>query len=93
MSKAARRLAFALKAAQPFGVTAHFRRQDFDRNPVTEQNVTRAIDCAHAALPQQRFDLVLTVEGFAHERAGIFFQHLAVFRAETYAVVEFFVTE
>jgi hypothetical protein len=48
---------------------------------------------AHAALPQQRFDVILAIERLADERAGILFQNLSVLRAKAYAVVVFFVTD
>jgi hypothetical protein len=93
MAKAAGGLPFPLKTAQPFGVAAHFRRQNFDRHAIAQQNVARAIDGAHTAFTQQRFDLVLAIEGFTDKRAGILFQDLAVLGTKTYGVVEFFVTE
>ena len=91
MTKAARCLAFALKPAQPFGVAPHFRRQDFDRHAVAQQDMAGAIDGAHTAFAQHGFDLILAVEGRADQRRRILFQDFAVFRAEAYAVVEFFV--
>src|SRR5438067_2165892 len=91
MTKSPRGLAFALKSAQPFGVAAHFWRQNFDRDAIAEQDMTRAIDGAHSTFAQHGFDLVLAVECSADERRRIFFENLAVFRAEANAVVEFFV--
>src|SRR5205807_3191140 len=93
MTKAARSLTFTLKATQPFSVAAHFRRQNFDGNAITEQDVTRTIDGAHSAFTQQGFDLILTVKRLADKRTRIFFEYLAIRRAEAHAVVEFFVAD
>src|SRR4051812_40747482 len=93
MTKAAGGLAFALKAAQPFGVAAHLRRQYLNRDPIAQQNVARAKNGAHAAFAQQSFDLILAVEDLADERAGILFQDFAVLWTEADAVVEFFVAD
>ena len=78
MTKAARGLAFPLKTAQPFRVTAHLWRQYFDRHAIPEQNVPRPVDCAHAAFAQQGFDLILAIKDLAHERRRILFENLAV---------------
>ena len=67
MTKAARGLAFALKTAEPFSVTAHLWRQDFDRDAIAEQNVARAIDRTHTAFAQQGFDLILPIQNLAYE--------------------------
>src|ERR1700730_7591665 len=93
MTKAPRRLTFALKAAQPFGVAAHFRRQQLDGHAIAEQNVPRAIDRAHAAFAEKGFDLILAVQSTTDQRRRIFFQDFAVLPAEANTVIEFFVTE
>src|SRR5207248_7181344 len=85
---AARRLTLALKTTQPLGIAAHFRREQLDGDTIAEQNVTRAIDRAHAAFAQQRFDLVLAVENRADKTGRIFLQHFAVFGTEAQVVVE-----
>src|SRR5438309_8171501 len=87
MTKTARRLAFALKPAQPFSVAAHFRREHFDRDAIAEQNVPREIHGAHAAASQQGFNLILAVEDAADESLRIFLKHFAVFGTEAYVVV------
>src|SRR5882724_10244661 len=89
MTKAAGRLTFALKAAQPFSVAAHFRRQQLNGDAIAEQNVPRAIDRAHSTFAQQSFDLVLAVELLADQRRRIFFQYLAIGGAEAQSVVIF----
>ncbi len=68
MTKASRRLAFALKTTQPFRVAAHLWRQQLDRHAIAEQDVARAIDRAHPAFAQQGLDLILAVEHGADER-------------------------
>src|SRR5437899_1025509 len=92
MPKASRGLTFALKAAQPFRVAAHLRRQHFNCHAIAQQDVARAIHCAHAASPEQCFNLILTVENAADERLWIFLQHFAVFGTEAYVVVVLAIT-
>jgi hypothetical protein len=65
VTKAARRLAFALKSPQPFGVAAHLWRQNFDGYPIAQQDMARSINRAHATLAEQVFDLILAIERFA----------------------------
>src|SRR6266508_193765 len=62
MSKTASSLPLALKTAQPFSIAAHFRRQDFDRDAIAEQNVTCTIDGTHSAFAQHAFDLILAIK-------------------------------
>src|SRR5712692_4588129 len=90
MTKAPRRLAFALKTTQPFGVAAHLWRQDLDRDAVAQQDMARAIDGAHAAFAQHGLDLVLAIKRGADERRWIFFENFAVLRAKAQAVVKLF---
>src|ERR1041385_5185846 len=87
MTKAAGCLPFAAKSTQPFTIVANFRRQDFYRDAITEQNMARQVNGAHSTFAQQRFDFVLTVEDGADKGGGIFFQDLSVNGAETNAVV------
>src|SRR6185369_2403925 len=87
MTKAARRLAFALKATEPLGIAAHFGREKFDGDAIAEQDVARAIDSAHAAFAEQVLDLVLAVEDATHERIRIFLEDLAVFRTKAEVIV------
>src|SRR5207302_4851797 len=87
MPKAPRRLAFALKPAQPFSVAAHFWRQHLNRDAIAEQDVPRAIYRAHATPTEQSVNLILSVENAADKRVRIFFQHLAVFGTEADIVV------
>src|ERR1044072_5270973 len=89
MAKPARRLAFALKAAQPFGVAAHFRRQQLDCDPITQQNVPRAINGAHPTFSQNALNLVLAVEHSSDYRGGILFQNFSVVGTEANAIFEF----
>jgi hypothetical protein len=91
MAKAAGRLTFALKAAQPFRVASHFGRQHFNGYAIAEQNVPRAINGAHSTLAEEGLDLILTVKHLARQRRWIFFQDLAVSRAEADTVIEFLV--
>src|ERR1051326_1049162 len=90
MAKAARCLSFALKAAQPFGVAAHFRRQHLDRHAIAQQNVPRTIDSAHSAFAEHAFNLILTVENTPYQRRRILFQDLAVLWTKAQTVVKFF---
>jgi hypothetical protein len=76
-----------LKTTQPFSVAAHFRRQHFDCDAIPEQNVPRTIDRAHATAPEQRFNLILAIEGTTDERVRIFLQDFAVSGTKTYVVV------
>ena len=62
VTKASRRLSFPAKPSQPFGVGAHFGWKNLDRDAITKEDVARAINRAHTALAQHRFDLILTVE-------------------------------
>jgi len=93
VAKASRRLALALEAAQPFGIAAHLRRQDFNRDAIAEQNVPRAIDRAHPPFAQHAFDLILAVEHAADQGRRIFFQNFTVLRAKAHRVIEFFVAD
>ena len=68
MTKAPRRLALASKTAQPFGIVPHLRRQDLDGHAVAEQDVTRAVDGAHAAFAQHCLDLILAIKNSVNER-------------------------
>src|SRR5437870_4484371 len=89
MTKAAGRLSFALKAAQPFGVAAHLWREQLDRDSIAEQDVARFIDGAHTTLAQQGLDLVLAIQHCTNERSSIFFQNFAVLWTEAERVVKF----
>src|SRR5262245_2840980 len=89
MTKTTRRLPFTSEPAQPLNVGPHFRRQNFYRHPIAEQDMTRAIDSAHAALTEQRFHLILAVEHRVDNRSRISLQHFAVNRTEAHAVIIF----
>src|ERR1044072_2283675 len=89
MTKTPRCLAFASKSSQPLGIRSDFRRKDFDRDAIAEQDVAGAIDCTHSAFAEQRFHLVLAVEHGVDDGYRIDLENLAVNRAEGYAVLVF----
>ena len=51
--------------------------------------MARAIDSPHAALSEQRFHLILTVEHSVDDRRGIGFEYLPIDRTEAHAVIVF----
>ena len=65
MAKHTRRLAFALKTLEPFFIVAHVGRQHFERDQIAQQHMPRLIDRTHAALAEQRFDIILVVNFLA----------------------------
>jgi hypothetical protein len=89
MSKSTGCLAFASKPSEPLGVATNFGRQNLYRYAIAEQDVAGEINCPHATLAQQRFDLVLAVEDGVHQGRGIIFQNFAVNWTETHAFIEF----
>src|SRR5678815_2883691 len=93
MTKAAGCLSFATKATQPFSVVANLRRQDFYRDAITQQNVTRQINRSHPALAKQRFNLVLAVEHRTNDGRRVIFQHLPVSGAEADTVLKLCFTD
>ena len=90
MPKATCGLPFAAKAAKPFCVRTNFGWQHLNRNAVSKQDMTSAIDGAHTTLTQKRFHLILTVEHSTDYERRVVLQHLAVDGAEADAVFVFF---
>src|SRR5688572_25825437 len=89
MAKAPGGLAFTPESSQPLGVVAHFGRQNFYGDAVPQQNMPRKINGPHAALAEQRFDLVLPIEDGAHQRFGILFQDFAARGAKAHTIIVF----
>ena len=57
---------FLQEAPAPLGVGGELTRQDLDRDRPLQPGVGRAIDLAHAALPQRLLDAVLLELGADH---------------------------
>src|SRR5205085_3471660 len=83
MTEAARGLALALEAAQPFRVRAHFGAQHLDDDAVAQKYMARTMERAHAAACDEGFDLVcrLLLEK-KNERRRVF-EHRAVVWTKT----------
>src|SRR2546421_5664512 len=88
MTEAARGLALALEAAQPFRVRAHFGAQHLDDDAVAQQDVARTMERAHAAARDEGFDVVLPVEHLPDLEWRRVFEHRAVVRAEARRALE-----
>src|ERR1043166_8880811 len=89
MTKASSGLAFATEAPQPLGVGAHFRRQDFYRDAIAQQDVPCQVNRTHPAFAKQRFNLILAIEDGANERGRIVFKYLAVGGTEADIILVF----
>jgi hypothetical protein len=86
VTKATRGLSFTLKAAEPFRVVAHFRREDFDGDAVAQKRVARSEDRSHPALCYESFYLVLTIKGLPDTALMVCVKRLAVARAKAHRV-------
>src|ERR1051326_460289 len=89
MAKTTRCLTFAPEASQPLGVSPDFGRKNFDSDAITEQDVTRAVNCAHTAFAEQRLHLVLAIEHGVDDGSRIRLEDLAIDCTEAYGVVVF----
>src|SRR6185503_17490172 len=89
MTKSPGCLPFATKAAQPFRVVSHFRRQNLNGHSIAQQDVPSQVNCSHPTLTEEGFDLILTIKDSANERRRVVFQHLTVSGAEAHIVVIF----
>ena len=89
MAKAARGLAFATKAPQPFRIATHFRREDFYRDAVAQQDVTRAETRRPCRLCPALIRFDTGRQELCQRSTRIVFQNFAVDGTETDCVLVF----